>query len=151
MPITLTDSMEDYLEAVLIIKLQRNEVRVSDIADLLNVSRPSVVSALSALEKRRLITHAPYSDVKLTELGTLKAQEIYKRHVAIRGFLTEVLGVQLDIAEQDACRMEHTLHMETIQRMSQYVAFMSQRKEGNDEWLKQFEAFRDALAQSLEE
>ena len=79
MPITLTDSMEDYLEAVLIIKLQRKEVRVSDIADLLNVSRPSVVSALSALEKRQLITHAPYSDVKLTELGARKAKEIYSQ------------------------------------------------------------------------
>ena len=117
----LSGSMEDYLESILILKDRGNKVRVTDIAAFLNVSRPSVVNAISHLKKRDLVLQLRYGDVHLTDEGEEKAAEIYAKHVTIRQFLLECLGVDKAIAEQDACRIEHLLHPETIDRMKEFT------------------------------
>jgi len=117
----LSGSMEDYLESILVLRERKTKVRVTDIAAFLSVSRPSVVSALALLKEKGLVVQLPYGDVRLTEQGEEEAQEIYGKHVAIRRFLHEFLGVDREIAEEDACRIEHLLHQETIQRMRALV------------------------------
>ncbi len=83
--------------------------RVSEIAGQLGVSRPSVTGALKSLGARRLVAHAPYGHVTLTEEGTRIAVEVERRHMAIRDFLVGVLEIPSEQAEITACKMEHVL------------------------------------------
>jgi DtxR family transcriptional regulator, Mn-dependent transcriptional regulator len=111
----LSASLEDYLEAILQLERDSRVARVSEIAGQLGVSRPSVTGALKHLGARQLITHVRYGHVTLTQQGARIALEVERRHVAIRGFLTGVLGIPLDRAEITACKLEHILEPEVLE------------------------------------
>ncbi len=115
----LTSSLEDYLEAIYMLE-KRGSVRISDIAEFLGVSKPSVNRAVGNLCKHGLIEHELYSDVTLTPKGKALASKVLRRHKIIKKFLTDTLGVDEKIAEQDACRMEHVISVQTIQKLYQY-------------------------------
>lgn len=117
----MTQSLEDYLETVSFLA-DVGGVRVTDIAARLGVSKPSVLSALKALEEKGLLEHERYRGVVLTPLGVEKAAEIRERHVFLTHFLRDVVGVSPETAEKDACRMEHILSEETLERMRSIVA-----------------------------
>lgn len=93
------------------------EVRVTDIASRLGVSKPSVLSALKTLEEQELLEHKRYQTVTLTKKGTIKSAEIRNRHQFLTNFLIAVVGVDAVTAERDACKMEHILSPETIKKM----------------------------------
>jgi DtxR family Mn-dependent transcriptional regulator len=112
----MTQSLEDYLEMVGFLS-DEGEVRVTDIASRLGVSKPSVLTALKTLEDQGLLEHERYRSVTLTERGKAAAAEIRGRHNFLRSFLLDVLGVSPEIAEQDACKMEHVLSDETLKKM----------------------------------
>jgi DtxR family Mn-dependent transcriptional regulator len=112
----MTQSLEDYLEMVGFLS-DEGEVRVTDIAARLGVSKPSVLTALRILEERGLLEHERYRGVTLTEPGKEAAAEIRSRHDFLTSFLHDIVGVSLDIAEQDACKMEHVLSGETLKKM----------------------------------
>lgn len=97
-------------------------VRVTDIAVRLKVSKPSVLSALKNLEKEELLRHERYQGVFLTKKGAQRAQEIRKRHHFLTDFLVKVVKVTPQIAERDACKMEHVLSPETLKRMRKLSA-----------------------------
>jgi DtxR family Mn-dependent transcriptional regulator len=117
----LSASLEDYLEAILQLERTSRVARVSEIAEQLDVSRPSVTGALKALSSRGLVSHARYGHVTLTEEGAAIAGEVEGRHVAIRDFLTGVLGVPEDKAEVAACRMEHVLEPDVLAHFARYA------------------------------
>jgi DtxR family Mn-dependent transcriptional regulator len=112
----MTQSLEDYLEMVGFLS-DEGEVRVTDIASRLGVSKPSVLTALKTLEDQGLLEHERYRSVTLTERGKEAAAEIRGRHDFLTAFLHNILGVSPDIAEQDACKMEHVLSEETLKKM----------------------------------
>ncbi|HCM25889.1 MAG TPA: Fur family transcriptional regulator [Treponema sp.] len=112
----MTQSLEDYLEAVSFLA-DSGAVRVTDIASRLGVSKPSVLVALRSLEERGLLEHERYRGVVLTEIGAVEAAAIRDRHEFLTAFLRDVVGVSQEIAEKDACRMEHVLSEETMSRM----------------------------------
>jgi DtxR family Mn-dependent transcriptional regulator len=114
----MTESLEDYLEMVSFLA-DAGEVRVTDIAARLGVSKPSVHTALKVLEERELLEHQKYRNVSLTKKGAQKAAEIRKRHSFLTAFLVKVVGVDKVTAEKDACKMEHILSEETLKRMKQ--------------------------------
>jgi DtxR family Mn-dependent transcriptional regulator len=117
----LSASLEDYLEAILQLERASRVTRVSEIAQQLNVSRPSVTGALKNLAARGLVTHARYGHVTLTEEGVGIAVDVERRHVAIRDFLTGVLDVPEEKAEITACRLEHILEPDVIARFVAYA------------------------------
>ncbi|MCL6465145.1 MAG: metal-dependent transcriptional regulator [candidate division WOR-3 bacterium] len=117
----LGESLEDYLEAILLLGAQKRPVRVKDIAHFLGVSRPSVVNALNQLKNKGLVRHEHYGDVELTIRGQNYATTIYQRHHLLEQFLHQVLGVSARIAAQDACRLEHALSPETARRLLGFV------------------------------
>ncbi|GHU09802.1 DtxR family transcriptional regulator [Spirochaetia bacterium] len=117
----MTQSLEDYLEMVSFLT-DDGEVRVTDIAARLGVSKPSVLNALKVLEDQGLLEHERYSHVSLTRKGQLRAAEIRERHYLLTKFLQEVVGVDAEIAEKDACKMEHVLSEETIHKMKSMVS-----------------------------
>jgi DtxR family Mn-dependent transcriptional regulator len=112
----MTESLEDYLEMVSFLS-DDGEVRVTDIAARLGVSKPSVHTALKNLEEQELIQHKRYQSVTLTKKGAQWAAEIRKKHQFLTDFLINIVGVDAVIAERDACKMEHVLSPETLKRM----------------------------------
>jgi DtxR family Mn-dependent transcriptional regulator len=112
----MTQSLEDYLEMVSFLA-DDGEVRVTDIASRLGVSKPSVLTALKTLEEQGLLEHERYRSVALTKLGVDRAAEIRGRHYFLTAFLHDVVGVDGETAEKDACKMEHILSEETLQKM----------------------------------
>jgi Mn-dependent transcriptional regulator len=110
----LTESLEMYLETIGLLRETTKLARVTDIARELGVSKPSVHAALHELERRGLIEHEHYGEVYLSAAGKAAAAEIRRRHDVLTAFLRSVVGVDAQIAEHDACRIEHYLSPETM-------------------------------------
>lgn len=113
----MTQSLEDYLEAIYLIIGEKKVARVKDISEKMNVKKPSVINALKELQARNLIDHQKYSYVELTETGDKEARKIYGRHVLLENFLMHVLGVSEKVARTDGCKLEHILSPETLERI----------------------------------
>lgn len=118
---TLSGSMEDYLEAILVLQKDNPVARAKEIAESLNVKMSSVTNALKNLSEHGYINYDKYSFITLTEKGELVAKEIYERHHILKNFLVEILGVSDEVAEDNACRMEHVMDRDVIDRMSNYI------------------------------
>jgi DtxR family Mn-dependent transcriptional regulator len=116
----MTQSLEDYLEMVSFLA-DEGEVRVTDIAARLEVSKPSVLTALKTLEEQNLLKHEHYGLVSLTKTGAIRAGEIRERHSLLTSFLRNIVGVSGETAEKDACKMEHLLSAETLKKMKVLV------------------------------
>ena len=118
---TLSASLEDYLEAIFHLVVEKRAARARDIARALAVSPPSVTGALRALAERGLINYAPYEVVTLTRRGRTAARAVIRRHEAFRRFFVEVLGVDAKDAENAACRMEHAVPSKILNRLIQFL------------------------------
>lgn len=116
----LTDSNEDYLEAIYILKLKYGKVRSVDIAKQLNVSKPGVNKAMNILKENNLIDKDYYGDVFLTKKGEYIAKEIYKKHITIKNFLLK-LGVDEENAEIDCCKIEHVISENTFKAIQKCI------------------------------
>ncbi|HKL84823.1 MAG TPA: metal-dependent transcriptional regulator [Treponemataceae bacterium] len=121
MPDSLTASKQDYLETILDFTAEAGQVRSVDIARTLGVSRASVNKSLGYLKESGLIEHEHYGDVKLTEKGLKVARQVRARHNVLKLFLTDILQVDPETAEEDACRMEHAISSETADKLASYV------------------------------
>lgn len=117
----LTSSSEDYLEAIFLLDRRKKAVRVKDISEELGVSMPSVHQALRILKEKSLIRHESYGYVELTGRGRDEGQRIYYRHRILKRFLTDILNVPEELAEEEACRMEHYISQETQKRLSDFI------------------------------
>jgi len=133
-----TASMEDYLEAMVILAEQGKPVKVTEVGKALGVRKPSVTSALAKLSKAGLVQHKKYGDIVLTAEGEKIAQDIYQRHRMLRHFLIEILNVDPAIADDDACRMEHVLSQASLSRLTKFVEFALKCPQGKPEWLQGF-------------
>jgi len=117
----LSANMEDYVEAVLFCANEQGLARVSDIRDLLGVKTPSVTGAMKLLAENGYVVHEPYGGIKLTAKGRRAAEDVKKRHAILSRFLTQVLGVNPKTADMDACKMEHAVSKETLEKLHAYL------------------------------
>lgn len=109
-------SGEDYLEAVLVLQKNHGAVRSIDVARRVGVSKASVSYAVSALREGGFLTVDSDYVLHLTETGRNVAEKIYERHQ----FFTEqfiAAGVDPEIAERDACRIEHAISQDTFEKI----------------------------------
>ncbi len=134
----LTESMEDYLEAILTLERRHEAARAKDIAERLGVQRGTVTGALKTLEEKGLINYAPYSQITLTPRGAEIAGEINRRHKVIRNFLTEVLRIAPETAEATACRMEHVVEGTVLDRLVCFIDFIQQCPRAGSDLLRSF-------------
>ena len=104
----ITKSNEDYLESILMIREEKGACRSIDVAYHLNVSKPSVSVAMANLEKMGLVVMEPTHELKLTRTGMRYARRVLERHRLLSAALMR-LGVPKEIAEEDACRIEHDI------------------------------------------
>lgn len=118
----ISEALEDYLEAIYVFSQNKPSVRITDIALHLGLSKPSVNRAVNSLKNRGLVMHEPYGDIILTEKGLNLGYELYSRHKMIKKFLVKVLNLTHDDAEREACRIEHNISKNTVDKM---VTFMN--------------------------
>lgn len=118
---TLTASQEDYLKQIYILARENEEVRVTDVAKYLGLSKPSVNRAINTLKEDGFIVHEHYGTVKLTPKGEKAANNIYESYKVIRKFLIEVLEVDEETANLEADLMEHHLSKSTRKKWKKYL------------------------------
>jgi len=119
-----TASMEDYLEAVAMLRGKGKIVKVSQISRKLKVKMPSVTSALKKLSEQGLVEHEKYGHIKLTLKGSKVAGDVLRRHKALTRFLTGALGIDQETAEEDACKIEHVISPLSMERLVKFVEFI---------------------------
>lgn len=118
-------SAEDYLETILILYNRRGTVHAIDIANELAFSKPSVSVAMKNLRENGYITVNENNEISLTEPGRKIAETIYERHTLLSGWLM-ALGVDPEIAVEDACRMEHVISAESFAAIKNHVQNLSE-------------------------
>jgi len=138
----LTPVMEDYLEAISDLDQKNKAIRVRDIAKRLGVKMPSVTSMLKTLKDRGLIHYEKYEYVELTDSGATVGLEMRRRHQVLYQFLVDILKVDPETADEEACRMEHALSEDTLDRFTDFMEFVQVCPRTGENWIDQFRDFR---------
>ncbi|UCD48572.1 MAG: metal-dependent transcriptional regulator [Phycisphaerales bacterium] len=134
----LSASLEDYLEAIFRIVSKKSAARGRDIAKALGVRAASVTGALRLLAERKLIHYAPYEVITLTPEGRKEAEKIIQKHEVLKGFFTTLLGLDEDMAEEGACRLEHGLAQPIMERLLAFTEFVQACPRCGEDWRSQF-------------
>lgn len=134
----LSASLEDYLEAIFEIVSEKGAVRAKDIADRLSVRAGSVTGALQALAEKNYINYAPYEVITLTDQGLGAARRIIRKHEILKDFFVDILGAAPDIAEDGACKAEHVIPDELIDRLVTFAEFVQVCPRCGDDWLEHY-------------
>ena len=115
-------SHEDYLEAIIMLGgTTENSVRSVDVAKQEGVSKASVNKAVGLLKEKGLVEQPYYGDITLTEKGYEYGQAVYKRHRYLTAFLSKALGIPEDVAEEEACLMEHAISDASFEKWVAYI------------------------------
>lgn len=117
----ITDSLEEYLKTIYILKNTEGQIRVTDISKKLNCSKPSVNRALNCLKDAGLIIYEAYGDIDITEEGSNIAKSAIKRYDILKIFLVDILGVNENVAEDEATKMKHAISEDTISKLESYI------------------------------
>jgi DtxR family Mn-dependent transcriptional regulator len=134
-----TRNIEDYLEAIWDLQKNKGYIKVKDIADKLEVTRPSVSEMIKKLSENEYIIYEKYGGIIFTGRGKKLAQEIKKRHNLFVEFL-RIIGVSEENAQQDACKLEHDVSPETITCLLEFVEFISLLPESS-KWKENFQEY----------
>jgi len=134
----LSESLEDYLEIILDLEETQKVARAKDIAEKMGVQRGSVTSALKSLEEKGMINYEPYSFVTLTVAGKQIAEEVTRRHNALKNLLLNVLQVDEETAESTACRMEHAIDKKSLERLLNFFEFVYRCPKAGEKWVRSF-------------
>jgi DtxR family Mn-dependent transcriptional regulator len=133
--------MEDYLETIYLQDLEGQAAKVKNIADAMGVSKPSVTEALSVLQDRGLVLHQKYGDIELTDKGRHTAEDIYHRHKLLRDFFVDILAMDEEVAEDDACKVEHLISDTTTERVEALLTYIRKATSNGSDYkgfLKEF-------------
>ncbi len=135
----LSESIEDYLEAIYEIQKTKGYARTTDIKKLMKHSAASVTEMFQKLDREGFVNYEKYGGVTLTKEGLRIAILVTTRHRILTNFL-EILGIPSEIASDDACKIEHNVHQETMERLTRFVEFV-QAGPVNPRWLDHFREF----------
>lgn len=138
----LTPVMEDYLEAIFDLDQSKKVVRVKDIAKRMDVKMPTVSSMLKTLNDRGLVHYEKYEYIELTQSGERVGKEMRRRHGVLNKFLTEILKIDAQSADEEACKMEHALSSATLDSLVDFMEFIQVCPRAGDSWLEHFDEFR---------
>ncbi len=134
----LSESLEDYLEAILRLETTDKVARQKDIAEAIGVQRGSVTSALKVLAEKGLVNYEPYSYITLTSAGRKIGREIERRHRVIKDFLSRVLQIGDDKADATACHMEHVMDTETVNSLVKFIQFIDNCPRAGADWIEAY-------------
>jgi DtxR family Mn-dependent transcriptional regulator len=131
----LTSVMEDYLEAIFDLSKDKKVVRVKDIAKRIDVKMPTVSSMLKTLNNRGMVNYEKHEYIELTEDGINIGMEMRHKHNVLRKFLKEILRIEPDIANEEACKMEHALSSQTLANLTCFMEFIQNQPRTGKNWL----------------
>ena len=114
------ESLEDYLETILLLQKRLGQVRSIDIAREMNFSKPSVSVAMKNLREKAYITVSEEGHISLTESGKKRAENVLERHTILSDWLVSI-GVSRQTALEDACKVEHDLSEESFEAIKKAV------------------------------
>ena len=114
------ESIQDYLETILILSKTNSQIHSIDIANELHYSKPSVSVAMKKLKAKEYITISEEGHIYLTPEGKELAETVYERHSLLCDWLIK-MGVDPDIAAADACKMEHDISPESFAAIKKFV------------------------------
>ena len=117
----LSHRSEDYLETIALLAEEHGHAHVRDIARARSVRMATVSEAIKGLAERGLVQHQSYGDVRLTSEGRRVAREVLRRHRLLFRFFHNLLALPPETADEEACRLEHTLAPETLARIGELV------------------------------
>ena len=120
---SLSKSLEDYLEAIVVLGgTTEQSVRASDVARKMGVSKTSAGKALTALRERGLLDQPYYGEATLTPAGFAYGEAILKRHRVFSAFLEQQIGSPSKTAEEEACLMEHAFSSDSFDKWIDYIS-----------------------------
>ena len=123
----IKESAENYLEAILVLKKEKSQIRSIDIVRHLEFTKPSVSRAVNLLKTNGYITIDKEGWIELTDTGMEIAQKVYERHSFVSAWLTAI-GVPAEVAAEDACRIEHALSDITFEKVKEFVRNVERSK-----------------------
>ena len=121
--IKVSASLEDYLEAIYHTVEAKGAARAKDIVMRMGVHNSSVTQALRSLSEKKLVNYAPYDVITLTDSGERIALDVVKRHTTLSEFLNKVLGLDTATSDEGACKMEHAISGEILNRLVKFVEY----------------------------
>ena len=117
----ISKSLEEYLKTMYILLQKNGNIRVTDIADKMNCTKPSVNKAINNLKENGLINYESYGTIELTENGENLAKKIIETYDIVFLFLKDVLGIDSKKAEQEAEKIKMSMSDETINSLARFV------------------------------
>lgn len=117
----ISSSLEEYLKTMYILSKQNGDIRVTDIANKMNCSKPSVNKALNNLKEEKLINYETYGKIELTASGENLAKKVLAAYDIGYVFLKDVLGLEKNLACKEAEKLKSILEDETINNLAKYV------------------------------
>ena len=117
----ISKSLEEYLKTMYVLKKQNGKIRVTDIAEKMNCTKPSVNKAINNLKDNGLINYESYRTIELTKSGENLAKKILEAYDIVYLFLKDVLDMEDEQAQEEAEKMKLTMTDETINKLAKYV------------------------------
>lgn len=136
--LSLTGALEDYLETIFLEVRRQGFARVRDIAKARDVKSSSVSVALARLADFGLVRYIQREYVGLTDAGEEAARRVLARHELLSRFFREILQMEPQAADREACAMEHSLSPEAMDRFARFFEFLHVCPTGQMEWLERF-------------
>jgi DtxR family Mn-dependent transcriptional regulator len=115
---------EEYLKTIYQLIQKQGKARVSYIAKKLNTRPASVTEMIQKLHRKGFVDYERYNPITLTPNGEVLAKAVCKKHKVLKEFLQRVLGIDKKIAAEDACKMEHVIHAETVTQLINFMNFI---------------------------
>jgi DtxR family Mn-dependent transcriptional regulator len=134
----LSASLEDYLEAIFNITSKNGGVRSKDIAKYLNVKAGSVTAAMRTLAKSKHINYQPYRIISLTPKGIEEARGVIRKHEFLESFFMDILGADLKVAADAACKIEHVITEELVEKLVSFTEFIQRCPHCGTDLVQQF-------------
>lgn len=143
--IKVTASLEDYLEAIYEIIEEKQGVKAVEIANRLNVKRSSVTEALKNLAEKNLVNYGRYNVISLTASGINVAKKVIQKHKTLYDFFTKILGLTAEDASINACKIEHVISEDVLQRLIAFVEFNNNYYCSQKKYIDEFQKFYEEL------
>jgi len=138
----LSKKVEDYLEAIYVIYKRKGYARTTDIAYCLEVKPSTVTEMLRKLDSLGFIEYRKYEGAVLTKEGYNIGESVKGRHDALKNLL-RFFQIPEDIADKDACTMEHGLNPATVIQIKKFVNFVNNSPKGKPNWLDHFKEYSE--------
>ena len=117
----ISKALEEYLKTMYILQVQGKELRVTDIASQMNISKPSVTKAINSLKENGLVDYETYGKIELTENGNDLAKKILEAYDISYVFFKDVLGLDDEASKREAEKLKLTMEDNTINNLAKYV------------------------------